>query len=251
MLRFDSVRKSLGGDEIIRGVDLVVESGRTTVFIGPSGCGKSTLLRLLLRLLTPDAGRVLFDGERVTEQNVRTVRHRTGYVIQEGGLFPHLTARANVTLLAGRLRWDRTRIQKRLDELLALTRFPRDGLDRYPVQLSGGQRQRVALMRALMLDPDVLLLDEPLAALDPMIRFDLQADLRVIFRELAKTTVMVTHDLAEAAYFGDRIVLLRDGRIVQEGTIGELIKQPAEPFVRQFVRAQRSHLVESQSGGSA
>ncbi len=251
MLRFDSVHKSLGGDEIIGGIDLAVEAGRTTVFIGPSGCGKSTLLRLLLRLLTPDAGRVLFDGEPVTEQNVQTVRHRTGYVIQEGGLFPHLTARANVTLLAGRLRWDRTPIQKRLDELLALTRFPRDGLDRYPVQLSGGQRQRVALMRALMLDPDVLLLDEPLAALDPIIRFDLQTDLRVIFRELAKTTVMVTHDLAEAAYFGDRIVLLRDGRIVQQGTIGELIKQPAEPFVRQFVRAQRSHLVESQSGGSA
>ncbi len=251
MLRFDSVRKSLGGDEIIRGVDLAVEPGRTTVVIGPSGCGKSTLLRLLLRLLTPDAGRVLFDGEPVTEQNVQAVRHRTGYVIQEGGLFPHLTARANVTLLAGHLRWDRTRIDTRLDELLALTKFPRDGLDRYPVQLSGGQRQRVALMRALMLDPDVLLLDEPLAALDPMIRFDLQPDLRVIFRELAKTTVMVTHDLAEAAYFGDRIVLLRDGRIVQQGTIGELIEQPAEPFVRRFVRAHRSHLAESQSGGSA
>ncbi len=251
MLRFDSVHKSLGGDEIIRGVDLAVEPGRTTVLIGPSGCGKSTLLRLLLRLLTADAGRVLFDGEPVTEQNVQTIRHRTGYVIQEGGLFPHLTARTNVTLLAGHLGWDRTRIAKRLDELLALTKFPRDGLDRYPVQLSGGQRQRVALMRALMLDPDVLLLDEPLAALDPMIRFDLQTDLRVIFRELAKTTVMVTHDLAEAAYFGDRIVLLRDGRIVQQGTIGELIEQPAEPFVRQFVRAQRSHLVEPGTGGDA
>ncbi len=249
MLRFDSVRKSLGGDEIIRGIDLAVEPGRTTVLIGPSGCGKSTLLRLGLRLLTPDAGRVLFDGEPVTEQNVQSIRHRTGYVIQEGGLFPHLTARANVTLLAAHLRWDRTRIDTRLDELLALTKFPRDGLGRYPAQLSGGQRQRVALMRALMLDPDVLLLDEPLAALDPMIRFDLQTDLRVIFRELAKTTVMVTHDLAEAAYFGDRIVLLRDGRIVQQGTIGEFIEQPAEPFVGQFVRAQRSHLVEPGTGG--
>lgn len=242
MLRFDAVRKSLGGDEIIRGVSLAIGAGRTTVLIGPSGCGKSTMLRLLLRLLTPDAGRVLFDGESLCAANQRAVRHRTGYVIQDGGLFPHMTARANVTLVAAHLGWDRDRTARRLDELLALTKFPRDGLDRYPTQLSGGQRQRVALMRALMLDPDVLLLDEPLAALDPMIRFDLQTDLRGIFRDLGKTTVIVTHDLAEAAYFGDEIVLLRGGRIVQQGSIGDLVERPATPFVTQFVRAQRSHL---------
>ncbi len=248
MLLFDGVHKSLGGDEIIRGVDLPIEAGRTTVLIGPSGCGKSTLLRLLLRLLTPDAGRVLFDGEPITERTMRAVRLRTGYVIQDGGLFPHLTARGNAALMARHLGWDRDRIAARLDELLALTAFPGDGLDRYPVQLSGGQRQRVALMRALMLDPDVLLLDEPLAALDPMIRVDLQTDLRAIFRELGKTTVLVTHDLGEAAYFGDQIVLLRDGRIVQSGSIRELIEQPAEPFVRRFVTAQRSHVVGPPAG---
>jgi osmoprotectant transport system ATP-binding protein len=244
MLCFDGVRKSLGGHEVIRGVELTVDAGRTTVLIGPSGCGKSTLLRLLLGLLAPDAGRVLFDDEPVTPATVRSIRHRTGYVIQDGGLFPHLTARANVTLMARQLGWERDRIARRLDELRTLTEFPADGLERYPRQLSGGQQQRVALMRALMLDPDVLLLDEPLAALDPMIRFDLQTDLRAIFRELGKTTVIVTHDLAEAAYFADRIVLLRDGRIVQEGTLGDLLEEPAEPFVEQFVRAQRSHLAD-------
>ncbi len=245
MLRFDTVRKSLGGAEIIRGVDLVMTAGRTTVIIGPSGCGKSTLLRLLLRLLVPDGGRVLFDGEPLTAETERAVRHRTGYVIQDGGLFPHMTARTNVTLLATHLGWERDRIAGRLDELLTLTKFPPDGLDRYPQQLSGGQRQRVALMRALMLDPDVLLLDEPLAALDPMIRFDLQTDLRGIFRALGKTTVLVTHDLGEAAYFGDEIVLLRDGAIVQQGSIGDLLERPEEPFVSQFVTAQRSHLGEA------
>jgi osmoprotectant transport system ATP-binding protein len=165
-----------------------------------------------------------------------------GYVIQDGGLFPHLTASGNITLMARQLKWDGARIKDRLEALLTLTKFPRDGLARYPVQLSGGQRQRVALMRALMLDPDVLLLDEPLAALDPMIRYELQNDLRGIFQELSKTTVLVTHDLAEAAYFGDRIVLMREGEIVQQGTLEAMLRSPAEPFVTQFINAQRSHL---------
>ena len=240
MLRFEGIRKSLGGHEVIRGIDLAVPAGKTTVFIGPSGCGKSTLLRLMLGLLTPDTGRVLFAGEPITASSLCSVRHRVGYVIQDGGLFPHMTARGNVTLMARRLRWDRPRIRSRLASLTELTKFPTDGLDRYPVQLSGGQRQRIALMRALMLDPDVLMLDEPLAALDPMIRHDLQTDLRAIFRELHKTAVLVTHDLAEAAYFGDRIVLLRDGVIAQQGTIRQLMDQPADAFVKRFVEAQRS-----------
>jgi osmoprotectant transport system ATP-binding protein len=214
MLRFEGVRKALGGREVIRGIDLEVEAGRTTVLIGPSGCGKSTLLRLLLGLLVPDSGGVRFGGQPVDDTTVRGIRHRTGYVVQDGGLFPHLTARANVTLMGGQLGWDRQRISTRLDELRELTKFPVDGLDRFPRQLSGGQQQRVALMRALLLDPDVLLLDEPL----------------------------VTHDLAEAAYFADRVVLLRDGRIAQQGAIRELLEQPSEPFVQRFVRAQRSHL---------
>jgi osmoprotectant transport system ATP-binding protein len=165
-----------------------------------------------------------------------------GYVIQEGGLFPHFTARDNIILMADHLDWEKARIQRRLGEIVALTRFPKDALNRYPAQLSGGQRQRVALMRALMLNPDLLLLDEPLGALDPLNRYELQSELKAIFQSLGKTVVMVTHDMGEAAYFGDHIVLLQEGRIVQQGVIRDLVEKPNSPFVECFIRAQRSPL---------
>ena len=183
-----------------------------------------------------------FSGTEVTPANAEGLRRKMGYVIQDGGLFPHLTAEANVTLMARHIGWPRERIEPRLAELLGLTQLARDTLGRFPAQLSGGQRQRVSLMRALMLDPDVLLLDEPLGALDPMIRSDLQEDLARIFRSLAKTVVLVTHDLGEAAYLGEHLVLLREGRTVQQGTLAELAGAPAEPFVERFLRAQRSPL---------
>jgi osmoprotectant transport system ATP-binding protein len=242
MLDLVGVSKTYGPATALHPTDLALPPGRTTVLLGPSGCGKSTLLRLMVGLLRPDTGTVLFDGQPLTPDNALEVRRRIGYVIQDGGLFPHLTARGNVTLMARYLGDDRTATDKRLTELAELTRFPADGLDRYPAQLSGGQRQRVALMRALMLDPDVLLLDEPLGALDPLIRADLQGDLRGIFRSLGKTVVLVTHDLGEAGFLGDLIVLLRDGRIVQRGTLADLVRAPADPFVTRFVNAQRSPL---------
>jgi osmoprotectant transport system ATP-binding protein len=222
--------------------DLSIEAGRTTVLIGPSGCGKSTILRLIVGLTRPNAGGVRFAGERLVPDRLPALRQRMGYVLQDGGLFPHLTARGNVTLMARHLGWPAERIAGRIAELADLTHFPVDALDRFPTQLSGGQQQRVSLMRALMLDPEVLLLDEPLGALDPMIRFGLQTDLREIFSRLRKTVVMVTHDLAEAAFFGDSIVLLRGGRIVQQGTFQQLLDQPADPFVERFVQAQRAPL---------
>jgi osmoprotectant transport system ATP-binding protein len=218
---------------------LTVPPGRTTVLIGPSGCGKSTFLRLLIGLVEPDDGEVTFDGKPVARATVRAVRLRVGYVIQDGGLFPHLTARGNLTLMARHLGRDRDATTARVAELTDLTRFPADGLDRYPHELSGGQRQRVGLMRALMLNPDALLLDEPLGALDPLVRADLQAELRDIFRRLDKTVVLVTHDLAEAAFFADRVVLLRAGQVVQEGSPADLWHHPADAFVTQFVQAQR------------
>ncbi len=242
MLELRGVAKKFGGLPALQPTDLEVTAGRTTVLIGPSGCGKSTLLRLMIGLIEPDAGSVRFGGEAFAPENVLALRRRMGYVIQDGGLFPHLTARENVVLMVGHLGWDAQRIAARLAELVELTHFPEDGLERYPVQLSGGQRQRVSLMRALMLDPALLLLDEPLGALDPMVRAELQSELRRIFRALGKGVVLVTHDMAEAGFFGDEIVLMREGRIVQQGEFADFLQRPAEPFVTEFVNAQRSPL---------
>lgn len=239
MFHLDAVAKAYAGREVLRPTTLAFPPGRTSVLVGPSGCGKSTLLRLLIGLVTPDSGTVTFDGSPVSPATARAVRLRVGYVIQDGGLFPHLTARGNITLMARHLGWPADRTAARVAELAALTRFPADGLDRYPAQLSGGQRQRVGLMRALLLDPAALLLDEPLGALDPLVRADLQAELRDIFRALGKTVVLVTHDLGEADFFADRIVLLRDGGVVQDGTFADLWHRPADPFVTRFVQAQR------------
>ena len=247
MIELLGVSKSFDATLALGKTDLVVDPGKTTVLIGPSGCGKSTLLRLIIGLLRPDAGSVVFEGTQVSPQNIPSLRRKRGYVIQDGGLFPHLSAERNVSLMARHLKWTDDRIQRRVAELTELTRFPRDGLDRYPAQLSGGQRQRVSLMRSLMLDPDVLLLDEPLGSLDPMIRSELKGDLRSIFRTLGKTVLMVTHDIGEAGFFGDTIVLMRDGRIVQTGSLAKLVHSPCEPFVTDFVNAQRSPLEQLRS----
>jgi len=219
--------------------NLSIEYGKTTVLIGPSGCGKSTLLRLIIRLIQPDSGSITFEGEPITPDNIDTLRRRIGYVIQEGGLFPHLTARANVVLMARHVGRSQEEMQPRLQELCDLTRFSENLLSRYPVELSGGQRQRVSLMRALMLSPELLLLDEPLGALDPLVRASLQKDLKKIFARLQQTVVFVTHDLAEAIYFGDEIVLMNEGRVMQKGAVTDLRDNPADPFVSEFINAQR------------
>jgi osmoprotectant transport system ATP-binding protein len=219
--------------------DLSIERGNTTVLIGPSGCGKSTLLRLIIGLVDPDSGSITFDGEPISPDNIDALRRRIGYVIQEGGLFPHLTACANVLLMARHVGTSHEEMHKRLLELCELTRFSDNLLLRYPVELSGGQRQRVSLMRALMLSPELLLLDEPLGALDPLVRASLQKDLKEIFARLQQTVLFVTHDLAEAIYFGDEIVLMNEGRIVQKGSVTDLRENPADPFVSEFINAQR------------
>jgi len=194
---------------------------------------------LLLGLEWPDSGQILFDGEVLSRARRESVRHRIGYVIQDGGLFPHLNARQNLALLPRHLGWARPRIDARARALLELMQLPASVLDRYPGELSGGQRQRVAVMRALMTDPPALLLDEPLGALDPLVRFDLQEGLQQLFSTLKKTVILVTHDLAEAAYLAPRLLLLQDGRVIQDGTVEQLLTQPANDFVRRFVASFR------------
>lgn len=238
MVELQGLGKSYGSHVALHPTDLTFESGRTTALIGPSGCGKSTLLNLIIGLSEPTSGRVLVDGQAVRPENLLDTRRKTGYVIQDGGLFPHLTAEQNITLLSKSL--GEPSDTERLSELAELVRIPKEMLARYPGELSGGQRQRVALMRALMRSPSLLLLDEPLAALDPMVRADLQTDLKSIFTELRTTVILVTHDMAEAAYLSDTIVLLRDGRVVQQGTLQDFQQRPREPFVTEFLNAQRS-----------
>jgi osmoprotectant transport system ATP-binding protein len=239
MFTLASVRKTYHGKPALEDVSFVTPPGKTTALIGPSGCGKSTVFGLMTGLLKPDSGLICFEDEPITPHRLPAMRRRIGYVIQDGGLFPHLTCRANVALMARHIGWPRHKIDARMQELAALARLPTELLARYPAELSGGQRQRVSLMRALMLDADVLLLDEPLGALDPMVRAELQTDLAAIFARLQKTVVLVTHDINEAAFFADQIILIRAGRVVQAGDADDLFNHPAEPFVQQFVQAQQ------------
>ena len=244
MIKLENITKSFGSTVALRQITFTAASGGTTILIGPSGCGKSTLIRLIVGLIHPDSGKIIIENTEITRNNIGLIRRKMGYVIQEGGLFPHLTASKNISLMADYLGWERIKTIKRIKDLSDLTKFPEKALARFPAELSGGQRQRVSLMRALMLDPEILLLDEPLGALDPMIRFDLQTDLKSIFQKLKKTVIMVTHDLSEANFFGDHIILMRNGRIIQQGLLLDFQKEPAEDFVLKFVQAQRSSFLE-------
>ena len=235
MFELSQVAVRFGEVVALAPTSLDIATGETLVLLGLSGSGKSTLLRTMAGL-TPYSGDVRFSGKSVRDW--RALRQRLGYVIQDGGLFPHLTARGNVTLMARELRWNSKRIAARVEELANLTGLEISELDRFPAELSGGQRQRVALMRALMLDPEVLLLDEPLSALDPITRIRLAGELHEIFARLGKTVVIVTHSLGEARFFGGRAMLMREGRIIQQGAIADMERSPAEPFVSEFLAAE-------------
>nr|WP_309244373.1 ATP-binding cassette domain-containing protein [Micromonospora parastrephiae] len=229
------------GTEAVRELSLEVKAGELVVLIGPSGCGKSTVLRMINRLIEPTSGRIMLGDEDVTDVDPVRLRRRIGYVIQNVGLFPHQTVRANVATVPGLLRWPRNRTRARVDELLDLV-----GLDaaqfggRYPHELSGGQRQRVGVARALAADPVVLLMDEPFSAVDPIVRARLQEEFLRLQAEVRKTIVLVTHDLDEAVRLGDRIAVLSEGgRLQQYDTPAALLGAPATPFVREFVGADR------------
>ncbi|MGE3681097.1 MAG: ATP-binding cassette domain-containing protein [Bdellovibrionales bacterium] len=235
-----NVSKSFASERALDHVHLTVPVGEVHALIGLSGSGKSTLLRILMGVIPPDSGEI-----RVGKLRLGAVAHsqwvqNIGYVPQESGLFPHLTASENIRLRAETLSWNSDRMRARMEALLELTALDPALLERYPHELSGGQKQRVALMRAAFLDPQVMVLDEPMGALDPMIRSELQAELKSAFARLNKTVLLVTHDLAEAAYLAKSVSLMNEGRIVQQGSLAELVRQPADDYVRRFITAQRS-----------
>src|SRR5215469_6165455 len=238
MIRFHQVGKSFGSAVALLPTDLEILTNKTTVLIGLSGSGKSTILRLISGLIEPTTGWIEIDGEKLCPKTLPEFRRRMGYVIQSGDLFPHLTARRNILLVAQKLGFGMDEMTIRMEELCVLARFPTDLLDRYPVELSGGEQRRVSLIRALMLNPDILLLDEPMGALDPIMRAGLLRDLKTLFERLNETVVLVTHDLMEAARLGDWVMLLKGGKIIQQGPFDELSLHPADPFVSEFCRAQ-------------
>jgi osmoprotectant transport system ATP-binding protein len=238
VIALHEVTKRFGDAMALDRVSIDVAAGATHVLLGSSGSGKSTVLRLILGLAVPDEGAVVVDGTRVDASTRAALVRRMGYVVQDGGLYPHLTASDNVALGAEAQRWPRDRIRARVAELAVMAGLDAGLLRRYPRELSGGERQRVGLMRSLMLDPPILLLDEPLGALDPIVRAELQDQLGRLFVALGKTVVLVTHDIREAALLGSTITLLRAGRVVQRGALADLMERPASPFVTRFLTAQ-------------
>jgi osmoprotectant transport system ATP-binding protein len=240
-IRLEGVTKRYPGQgkPAVDSVDLEIAAGETVMFVGPSGCGKTTLLKMLNRLIEPSGGKIFLGDEDVTGQDPDRLRRRIGYVIQAGGLFPHMTVGTNVGLVPGMLGWDKQRITERTDELLDLVGLdPEVYRDRYPKELSGGQQQRVGVARALAADPPVLLMDEPFGAVDPITRQRLQDELLRIQEELGKTIVFVTHDFDEAVKLGDKIVVFDVGaRVVQYDTPEAILAEPAEDYVADFVGA--------------
>jgi osmoprotectant transport system ATP-binding protein len=236
MIRFDNTSKAYAGVPAITGLNLTIERGELLVLLGPSGSGKSTALKMVNRMVDHDSGRILLDGQEIYSFNVQDLRRRMGYAIQSVGLFPHWSVARNIATVPRLLGWSEDRIGQRVDELLTLFAMePGQYRLRMPHQLSGGQQQRVGVARALAADPDVLLMDEPFGALDPVTRASLQLELLRIHRASGKTIVLVTHDIDEALLLATRIVLLRQGRIAQAGTPLELLQHPTNDFVADFL----------------
>ena len=240
MLKLQNIHKSFQGRQVLTDVNLVVPEGATYALIGSSGSGKTTLLRITLGLLPFERGYVKINDQALSSFTPSEWAGRIGYVPQDGGLFPHLTARENIGLVAKLRGWTMEKIRMRVDDLLKLVDLDAQTIAKFPFALSGGQKQRVAIMRAAFLNPPVMLLDEPMAALDPIVRQSLQGELKMIFRRLGKTVVIVTHDLSEAVYLSEHLTLLHEGRIVQEGTYAEFVHQPAHEFVTLFCNAHRA-----------
>lgn len=243
MIRLENVTKSFAGGNrpAVDNLDLHIEAGTTVAMIGPSGCGKTTTMRMINCLETPTKGRVLVDGNDVANTDPRQLRRTIGYVIQQVGLFPHMTIARNIATVPRLLGWDKAKTDRRIDELLELVSLdPATMRDRLPHELSGGQRQRVGFARALAADPAIMLMDEPFGAIDPITRVRLQDEFRQILKKVSKTVVIVTHDIDEAIKMGDRVAIMRDGQLLQYDSPEAILANPADEFVKSFLGPDRT-----------
>jgi len=241
MIKLENVDKKYdNGQYALKNINLHFKEGNLNVLIGPSGCGKTTTMKLINRLIQPSSGKIFIDGKDISTINPVTLRRSIGYVIQNIGLFPHMNIAANVAVVPRLLKWDKGRYEQRVDELLNLVGLDPDSYrNRYPSELSGGQQQRIGVIRALAAEPDIILMDEPFSALDPISREQLQDELVRLQQSLKKTIVFVTHDMDEAIKIADHIVLMKDGAVVQQGKPETILRHPANDFVKSFVGEKR------------
>lgn len=237
-IAFDNVSKSYHQKIALKNISLTFQPNRTTAVIGPSGSGKSTLIQLINGLLRPDHGQVSVFDKKINYDKLSELRKRMGYAVQGTGLFPHLTVKKNITLLAVLENWENDRISKRAEELVNLVNLPKDYFTKYPHELSGGEQQRVGLCRAMMLNPKIFLLDEAFGALDPITRSEIHAEFIKLQKLEARTIILVTHDLREAFKLADQVVILNEAQIEQIGTRKEILETPASKFVKKFVHMQ-------------
>ncbi len=255
MIRIRGLTKRYNGNVVVDALDLETNRGELLVLLGPSGCGKTTTLKMINRLVEPSAGQVWINGKNAASLSPPALRRSIGYVFQEVGLFPHMTVARNAGILGEILKWDRPRVARRVDQLLEMVDLdPTEFRDRYPHELSGGQRQRVGVARALFAEPDVLLMDEPFGALDPITRDKLQCEFVDLHRRIGATVIFVTHDMTEALLIGDRIAVMNRGRIVRLDTPDRLLRDPGDEFVAQLMatpKRQADRLEELAGAGPA
>lgn len=240
MLKFEHVSKTYkGGKKAVNDLNIKIEKGEFICFIGPSGCGKTTTMKMINRLIEPTEGKIWINDKNIFEEDPVKLRRSIGYVIQQIGLMPHMTIQENIVLVPKLLKWSEEKKRERAQELIKLVDLPEEFLDRYPYELSGGQQQRIGVLRALAADQDLILMDEPFGALDPITRDALQEQFKNLQRELGKTIIFVTHDMDEALKLADRIVIMHSGEIIQFDTPDEILRNPATDFVADFIGKER------------
>lgn len=242
MIKVEQLSKQFGNVRAVDNISFTVKEHDNLVLLGTSGCGKTTTLKMINRLIEPSAGNIFIDGKNMMEQAPELMRRNIGYVLQNNGLFPHYTVSENIGIVPRLLKWDKKRIDGRIEELLEKLHLSTDYLNFYPSQLSGGQQQRVGLARALVADPPVLLMDEPFGALDNVTRAKIQQEFKALDELKRKTIIIVTHDVQEAFELGDHICMMDKGKIVQDGTPAQLLFNPKNKFVHDFLQDQRLQL---------